>query len=319
MRGPLHRWGALLALLPLAACGERTLFAPEGIGTLVIDGVLIVGEPMPTVYVSRTLEPDAGYSSAAAAVEGATVTITVEDRRIRLVETVGRGAYVPLESVTVEPETRYRLDVVAPDGREASAETLTPPAFAVDEWVLLDDRTLAVVDTLRTFAEAGAAVYDSTGENVLTYSVGLLEARFDRVDVPAFQVALSSLDLESDFVIDPDFFEDEDFEELERESSSPLLVAPDGTVRLPWLAIYFEGRYRTRLYALDRNWYDLVRTSPELGAGGPGFGGNLGDGIDSPIFHVEGGIGLFGSASVDSLGFYVRPAPGGRPISPRTP
>jgi hypothetical protein len=51
-----------------------------------------------------------------------------------------------------------------------------------------------------------------------------------------------------------------------------------------------------------------VRSAPEIsGAAGPVVGGNAGDGFERPIFHVEGGVGLFGSASVDSIGFVVLP------------
>ena len=118
---------------------------------------------------------------------------------------------------------------------------------------------------------------------------------------------LFSLDLGSDFVIDPDFFEDEDFEDLERNNASPPLEGEDGLLRLPWFAVFFEGRYLIKIFALDTNWYDLVRSDRDFSAGGPGFGGTAGDSFQKPIFHVDGGIGLFGSASVDSIGLYVLP------------
>ena len=306
MRTSWRQLAPAALLLAATACGERELFAPDGVGTLVVDGVLIVGRPLPNVYVGETLAPDATYSIENAAVSGATVHVRYGDRDVRYVETAS-GSYAPFVSEVVEAERTYALEVVTPDGRRAFAETTTPAAFAVDRWVMLDEETLAVRDTLDSFDDRGYAVHDSTDGNVLVYREGLLEARFERGAVPSYQVGLHSLDRESAFVIDPDFFEEEDFEELERVTSSPLLEAPDGTIRLPWLAIYFEGRYTSYVYALDRNWYDFVRTSPELGQGGPGFGGNLGDGVDAPIFHVEGGIGLFGSAAVDSVGFYIRP------------
>jgi hypothetical protein len=122
-------------------------------------------------------------------------------------------------------------------------------------------------------------------------------------------VGLYSLDLDSDFVIDPDFFEEEDFDELDRISSSPPLVVDDGTLRLPWFAIFFAGRYVVKVFAMDRNWFDAARSIPELNQGGPGFGGNAGDDFSWPIFHIEGGIGLFGSAAVDSIGFVIHPRP----------
>jgi hypothetical protein len=187
-----------------------------------------------------------------------------------------------------------------------NAVTRTPPRFPETEWIVLDSDEETVLRRLQTFDSAGEMVYEAR-QNQLVYSEGLLEARFTRPDVPAFQVGIRSLDLDSDFVIDPDFFEEEDFEDLERSVSSPVLVADDGSLRLPWLAVYFEGRYKVRVFALDRNWYDLIRSSRELGGGDFGFGGNLGDDFEKPIFRVEGGIGLFGSASVDSIGFFIRP------------
>jgi hypothetical protein len=59
---------------------------------------------------------------------------------------------------------------------------------------------------------------------------------------------------------------------------------------------------------LDQNWYDLIRSTPE-GGGGFGIGGEIGDNFERPIFNINGGIGLFGSASVDSVGFFVLPRP----------
>ena len=119
------------------------------------------------------------------------------------------------------------------------------------------------------------------------------------------------MDYGSDFVIDPDFFEEEDFEELERENYSPMFQGVDGSVRLPWFAIFFEGRYKIRVWATDRNWNDLVVSSPSFNQGA-GFGGNAGDDFDRPVFHVEGGLGLFASASVDSVGFRILPPPPSR-------
>ncbi len=91
-----------------------------------------------------------------------------------------------------------------------------------------------------------------------------------------------------------------------RSGSSPALSGEEGYLRLPWFSIYYDGRHLYKVFAVDGNWFDLVRSIPE-GGGGIGFGGNLGDGVDPPIWHINGGIGLFGSAAVDSLGFFIAP------------
>lgn len=88
-------------------------------------------------------------------------------------------------------------------------------------------------------------------------------------------------------------------------STSPPIELTEGRIRLPWFAIVYSGRHLIRLYALDTNWYDYIRSN---GVDTDNtWGGLAGDSFDQPIFHVEGGIGLFASAAVDSLGMVVLP------------
>jgi hypothetical protein len=300
----------LVLLFALAACStdrdRSDLFAPDEVGILVVDATMIVGERFPVLLLSRTLSPDAPFSEASAAVTGATVIIRWATGEVEYVERTW-GVYGPdLTGPMVQPATTYRLEVRTTDGEVLTATTTTPPGFSVDAWVLLDDAG-AVRRTLATFAEHGDSLYDQPS-NRLVYQQGLLEARFPRAGVVGFQIGLSSLDGDSDFVIDPDFFDDEDFADLERDVASPPFDALDGTVRLPWFAIYFEGRYLVRIFSVDRNWYDLARSLPEFSGGSAGFGGQAGDDFERPLFHVDGGIGLFGSAVVDSMGLTIVPA-----------
>lgn len=300
---------ALLATVLFTGCAERNVFAPEDVGVLVVDAVMIVGEPFPSVYLSRTADPRDPASVEHLGEAGATVAVTWNTGVNRSMAynslSSAPGSYVPAgPSLLVQPETRYVLEIVTRAGERLVAETVTPPAFEVDDWVVLDETTLEPTRRFKTFEDVGEDVYV---ENQIVYSQGLFEAQFQRPDVPAFQVALFSLDPGSDFVIDPEFFEEEDFQDLERIVSSPMFLGENGTLRLPWFAIYFEGRYLIKIFAVDRNWYDLARSVPEFGQSGAGFGGNAGDGFQRPIFHVEGGIGLFGSASMASNGFYILP------------
>ena len=73
---------------------------------------------------------------------------------------------------------------------------------------------------------------------------------------------------------------------------------------MPWEGINYAGRYKVKLFAVDQNWFDLVRTDNvhadrDVGEAGQGF--------QRPLFHIENGIGLFASAAVDSFGFVVFP------------
>lgn len=306
----------LFWLVAVASCSTDRepgeLFAPGEVNVLVVDAVLIVGEPFPPVLLSRTQAPDAAFDLDAARVSGASVSINGSDGSTQsyIERTPGvywhRSTTLPPEMILVRPSTTYRLEVRTAEGEFLTALTTTPAAFSVRDWLLLDEMGETVLRRLSTFSEHGDTLY-ARPENQLVYTRGLLEARFAREGYVGFQIGLSSIDRDSPFVIDPDFFEDEDFEDLQRNISSPAFDAEDGTVRLPWFAIFFEGRYVTRIFALDRNWYDLARSLPGLGGEGPGFGGQAGDDFDRPLFHVEGGIGLFGSAAVDSVGFTILP------------
>ncbi|HKK71701.1 MAG TPA: DUF4249 family protein [Candidatus Krumholzibacteria bacterium] len=304
---------AILALALLVGCEDRVVFNEEGVGLVVVDAQLIVDRPLPAIRVSRSLSPREPITPASAGERDAEVWVEDEDgtrvfysgdRRRPGELLVPAGRYLPVDDeVLVRPDTRYDLFVRTALGEEVRATTTTPPAFEVEEWVALDF-DLNVIETLRDFDDVGDSVY-TVSTNRLRWGDSLLEARFARDPrVSAYQVALFSLDRGSDFAIEPDFFEEEDFAELEREGSSPMFEASEGTIRLPWFAVFFEGRYLIKVYSTDSNWNDFVNTTPSL-SGGPGFGGNAGDGFDRPIFHVEGGIGLFGSAAVDSIGFFV--------------
>ena len=306
------------AVAGLAGCAaerdEATLFAPESVGVLVVDGTLIVGEGLPVIRLSRTQAPDAVYDPAVAAVRDATMEVArlFADGSVARTFTYAffeneRAWYGTGDPELVLPRTTYTVTVTTPQGETLTARTTTPDRFTIDSWVLLDATGTVERRQLQDIDDLGEAVYDHP-DNQLDYADGLLDAYFTAAaaDVGAFgfQVGIFSLDPDAGFVIDPPFFEPEDFEDLPRTGSSPIFEGTEGFVRLPWFAVYYDGRHLVKTYAVDRNWYDLVRTTPE---GGGLFGGNLGEGQDPPTFHVTGGIGLFGSASVDENGFRINP------------
>jgi hypothetical protein len=300
---------SVLALLLAGCAADRdpaTLFAPDDVGTLVVDGLLMVGEPLTEIRLSRAARPDQEYNALLAAESGATVVVTDLNSQVSYpyTEAPQRGRYTTSLPNVVAPECTYELRVITASGEQMYALTTTPPAFDVTAWLKLAGDGMTIVDTLRTYDELDTAVYFAP-ENQLVYNDGLLEARFVRPNVPGFQAGIRSLDLDSTFVIDPDFFSEDDFESLDRTVSSSVLEATDNSVRLPWLAVYFTGRYKIRVVALDDNAFDFVRSAPDDNAGFA-FGGNTGDAFQRPIFHVEGGIGLFGSIAADSVGIFVK-------------
>ncbi len=85
-----------------------------------------------------------------------------------------------------------------------------------------------------------------------------------------------------------------------RERRQDLLVnkrvdywIPADTLRSDywWAGIRFEGEYQVVLHAADRNYFDYFTTAFN------GLSGN--DGDNGPLFHMEGGLGVFGSYAED--------------------
>ncbi len=301
----------LLSTALLGCSAERqpgSLFRSNGDSEVVVDATLIVGRPLADIFVRRTRDPGQSYSRALAAVTDAQVNIAQGAQTYAYrADPDSAGRYLPpADAPLVEPQTEYVLQVRLDDGAVCS-RTTTPPPLQLREVVLLDEDAESALRRLKTFGELGDGVY-SAPENQLVYPQGVLEFRLDRSDVPAYQLALFSLDPDSESLVDSDILEEDDIDDFERQGASPPLDVASGQVRLPWFAIGFAGRYLVKVYAVDQNWFDYARSN--IDDDGPVFGGLAGDNFERPIFNVSGGIGLFGSAAVDSVGFFVLPRQG---------
>ncbi|MGE5180134.1 MAG: hypothetical protein ACM3PF_13685 [Bacteroidota bacterium] len=334
------RRGIVLAsfvLTSLCSCSEardpNSLLGPDRSETIVVDARLVVGQGFPGIALTTTMSTNEPYNREQARIHGATMILTMGDRDTVWYQDGGIGYTYGAVGGTVpnrvEPRTTYVLHVRTIDGRVVTAQTTTPDTFHVHEWLLMDGTTFEVrrrlaapeyPDLFRPLPD-GAAKFDSVfyaPSNQLIYQDGLVEARFDRGNALAFQMALYNLESNSPLLVNADFVSEADLAKLERQSSSPPLDAPDGYTRLPWAAVWYQGLHVFAVYSLDRNWYDLARSVRFYAPQGLGFGTNAGDDFEKPIFHVQGGIGLFGSAAVDWTGFTVWP-PGGQPQARSTP
>ncbi len=302
----------LLIVLCLTACAaERQpgdLFGSVEEGNeLVVDGILLVDQPLPELFVRRTLPPGQFYSQDAAGVLDAQVRVFQGDQVFEYApDPAAPGRYLPpLEAPVVQTTTEYRLEVDV-EGKKVLARTTTPERVRVRQAVLLDEDTQEIMRTLKSFAEVGDEVYTAP-ENQLTHLEGLIEIYLEKAG-EAYQAALFALEEDAQ-LLDEDFPEiyDRTPEDL-RDNQSPPFAASDGIVRWPWFAVVYTGRSLMKVYAVDHNWFEYARSSPEQQEQG-GFGGQAGDNFERPFFQVEGGIGLFGSASVDSVGFVILPRP----------
>ena len=256
-----------------------TLFGPAERVTIVVDAVLYVDRTLPEIIVTRTRAANVAITEEAAAVNDAEVTVLQGLAEYRY-ESVGHlGRYLPPPgSPKVRPSTEYRLRVNAL-GREVHGVTVTPGRISLDEIAIVEETSMEVI---RRFDP------ESSRRNEVVYREGLIEVRFDPLDVEAYQVVV----LEG---------------EPDDEGGSPPLEARDGRLLLPWFAIGSSGEHQVEVYALDRNLFDFLRSVVASGQNAFGFGSLAGDTFERPVFNLDGGIGVFGSASVDTFGFVVLP------------
>lgn len=270
---------AVLAVHP-GCTGERdpaSLFGPSERVTIVVDAVLYVDRILPEIIVTRTLAANVESTEENASVNDAEVTVIqgLAEYRYRSVGHLGR--YLPPPgSPKVRPGTEYRLRVSAL-GREVRGVTTTPGRIEIDEIAILEEDSMEIIRRLDP---------DSAGNRVM-YRQGLIEVRFEPLDVEAYQVVV----LESGVA----------------EGGSPPLEARDGRLLLPWFALGSFGEHEIEVYALDRNLFDFLRSVEASGQNAIGFGSLAGDTFERPVFNLDGGIGVFGSASLDSFEFVVLP------------
>jgi len=288
-----------------------SFFGPDASGILVVDALLIVDKPLPDLFIRETLNAEFIYRREDAAVTDAEVVITQGGQTfVYRADPDSVGHYLPPpNSPFVLPQTTYTLSVGS-QGREARAVTTTPNRLHIREAVLLDDKSLEIIRVFKKYEDGPGLVFTAP-ENQVPYQTGLVEARFDRLSVRGYHISIESLDPNAALVVDSDLLHDSDYDDLDRYGSSPAFEAKDGNLRMPWFAIFYGGPHIIRIYAVDENWFDLIRSVPEFYQeeedNAIQLGSLAGDNFERPLFRIEGGIGIFGSASMDSMGFVVLP------------
>lgn len=285
---------------------DADLFGRAEADLVVVDAILIVDRPLPPIHLRRSVAPELTYDADATALSGAQVVLLQGENRFDYTEDRREpGRYLPPASApAVAPSTTYDLQVSS-GADEVRATTTTPAQVRIDRVVLLDRDFETEVRQLRLFDGTNEEQIYTSFDNQIEHTVGLLEVhlRVEPGQAPdSYQFGLNNLESSSPLLIDPDFADDE--EVLSRTETSPLLRLENDALFIPWDGLFYAGRHRIQLFAVDRNWFDLVRTD-NLGA--ERESGNAGEEFQRPVFHIEGGIGLFASASTDSFGVFIRP------------
>lgn len=257
---------------------------------VVLEAYLIAERTLPTVFLSTTLPIDQAYSFEEAAISGADITIHLltGDDEIESSFTysmISPGIYTPTQNHTVLPRRTYKLEAELDGQNNIRARTTIPDTFRV------------------TSPVPESVVYQSAEQLEVTISPNQNPGR---QNVYVFNTIAEdpSIDNMTPFyrdILDENGNNLDDF----KNNSSNLIneanfdVTDDGSIRLsfPWIAVAFYGGNQIVANSLDSNTFDFIRSHDvQLG------GSTLSPGeIPNAIYHVDGGIGVFGSLAADTI------------------
>lgn len=269
--------------LHIHGCGDPV--ATEYKEEIMLEGLLLVGEPLDNIRVLKTLPITDTFSFERAAIPDAVFTVQADgvDVPMQFVPDNRGGTYRAADtSYRVQPNVVYSVTMRA-RGATLTATTRTPETFAYTvpprpwlQYPHADSLLVSVNDSLliswQPVARAELYIISITCLDTLGYGQYLLPA--------------TSEDNERTKRPTPDFFD-----------QSGTLIANErttlGATRFPtsqtvWGVFRWYGLHEIRIYAPDRafrEWINLV-------------GSGRRSSYDYRQSNIEGGLGVWGSASV---------------------
>lgn len=265
---------------------------------VVLEAYAGANRPLPEVRVSSTLATGTEYSFSEAGLAGANVQIVLldesgggEEEVFEYIPSSGiKGLYLP-ENQThrMLPRRTYRIDVDFDNRSDVlRAETTIPDSFEI-----LGEIPDTVVYQSSERLELLISDFERTqNQSIIIFNTVVLDPHPDNL-TPFYKNLLEEDD-------------DENIEDYYNNESPPINEAnfglnPDETIAVfyPWIAVAFFGDNLVITNSIDKNLADLISSQAiQLGEGG----GTLSPGeIPNLRYHVEGGIGIFGSFASDTV------------------
>lgn len=262
----------------LASC-EQTVdatFSPQ----LVIEGYLYANEPLDSIVVRRTIEITQGDSIAY--VEGARVVLSSPEKEYELIERTNEpGRYFPQEPFTPQPGVTYKLRVEAM-GQVATSETTIPDAIRLDS-AKIDKQPLSItgIDTV----DYPGSRDELSKPGVRLWWTKSASAKGYALEAVTFDTTAEIIDLSPD---------DDNLPDSTSMGRYRFFILSQSE-QIVWRQFRRYGENTVRALALDRNLQDfalgLFLTQSQF---------------DNNTLHVNGGLGVFGSAARASMKVYIR-------------
>lgn len=245
-----------------------------------VEMFLIVNEPIRNLRLFRTQPIEVEYSLENAIVRDATVKIIKgnEEYVLDFVDDDLPGYDFADQSILIEEQTEYRLEITTADGKVMTGGTVTPQAF---DWVSdPPDLVNFPTDTVNFPSPDSLRLSWTKSEGKDFYIINVLS-----LDTLEYGIYLDPPTEELNRRT-PSLFNDN--EDLYQDLATSNLIANTETPTV-WLAFKWFGRNEVAVFAGDDNyleWYIQFA----------GFGGNF---YDQNLNSIKGdGFGVFGSTAV---------------------
>ena len=269
-----------LFLITLYGCSDTTgptVYKRE----VVVNALIYSGQTVDTVKVQWTGDVSKFYDPAQYAIPGAVVKISgigfaFEDSLVYDPSNPGRY-YSTDPTKIIEATKSYRLYIQTPDGLVITGETTVPDTFRI---------------TASTLSAGDTVTYDPFAPlHMFEWS----PSRFHGTYLPTIE------SLDSNAALIPKFFERDTINNPKPQKIGYRIGLPKEQTNtiLPWVFLTYFGTTAIDIYAIDENYNDFLSQLI------PAQGGEL-----SEIrYRLNGGIGVFGSATKAKGGFtiYLKP------------
>lgn len=263
--------GAILVCLN--GCSEPT-YPGSYSNQVVVQGYLMANQPIDSIIVRRTARLEEYVSSTALALSGSLVVVTGNGVADTLREMTGYAGYYTSLRVPqniIKPKQTYALYVRTQDGRVVTATTTVPDTFRI--------------------------IGKENFPRALRYRQGLYTISWTPSATSSdYITAITSVDLSIIEPIPRDFGNRDTSENKPERTSYGFNFVESTHTEIPWFAFNYYGENALIVEAIDKNYYDFVR---QINGGGTD--------IREIRYSVSGGIGVFGSAALDSLHVILLP------------
>jgi hypothetical protein len=284
-----------LGIVLLAGCEDPvpTDYKEE----IMLEGLLLVGEPLQDIRVLRTLPVTDTFSFERASIPDAKIVVTADGVDIPLsFRSDNRGGtyFATDTSYRVRPNTVYKV-VVQARGATLTASTKTPSTFS---WTTNPRRYIQFPhpDSLLTSISDSLLVSWTPVDGTELYIIGL--TCLDTLGYGQYLQPPTNDTNERTVRPKPDFFDRSGT--LIANERTTLGATPFTTSQTVWGVFRWYGQHELRVYAPDRaflEWFYLV-------------GGGRRSSYDYRLGNITGGLGVWGSASLVKSNSFLLKFPG---------